>query len=83
VPIVLKYGSLILLEPSGPVQTCYGIGLPFTMKVVSRHIKTLGVGAWVGFLWTNISSVSGFCEPSNEQPGYVTGGENVDEVCRL
>jgi len=25
VPIVLKSGSLILLEPSGPVQTCNGI----------------------------------------------------------
>jgi hypothetical protein len=28
VPIVLKYGSLKLLEPSGPVQTCNGIPLP-------------------------------------------------------
>ena len=30
-PIVLKYGSLNLLEPSGPVQTCNGIALPFTV----------------------------------------------------
>ena len=28
VPIVLKYGSLNLLEPSGSVQTCNGIALP-------------------------------------------------------
>jgi hypothetical protein len=29
VPIVLKSGNLNLLEPYGPVQTCYGIALPF------------------------------------------------------
>jgi len=29
VPIVLKSGGLNLLEPSGPVQTCNGIALPF------------------------------------------------------
>ena len=29
-PIVLKSGSLKLLEPSGPVQVCNGIALPFT-----------------------------------------------------
>ena len=28
VPIVLKSGSLILLEPSGPVQACNGSALP-------------------------------------------------------
>jgi hypothetical protein len=28
-PIVLKSGSLNLLEPSGPVQACNGIALPF------------------------------------------------------
>jgi len=30
VPIVLKSGSLNLLERSGPVQACNGIALPFT-----------------------------------------------------
>ena len=30
VPIVLKSGSLNLLEPSGPVQSCNGISLPVT-----------------------------------------------------
>ena len=29
VPIVLKSGSLNLLQPSGPVQACNGIALPF------------------------------------------------------
>jgi len=28
-PILLKYGSLNLLEPSGPVQACNGIAFPF------------------------------------------------------
>jgi hypothetical protein len=28
VPIVLKSGSLRLLEPSGPVKACNGIALP-------------------------------------------------------
>jgi hypothetical protein len=31
VPIVLKSGSLNLLEPSGPVQACNGTALPFTV----------------------------------------------------
>jgi len=30
VPIVLKSGILNLLEPSGPVQACNGIALPFS-----------------------------------------------------
>ena len=31
VPIVLKSGSLNLLEPSGPVKACKGIALPLTL----------------------------------------------------
>jgi len=31
VPIVLKSGSLSLLEPSGPVQACNGIALPLSL----------------------------------------------------
>ena len=30
-PIVLKSGSLNLLDPSGPVQACDGIALPFNV----------------------------------------------------
>jgi len=33
VPIVLKYGNLNLLEPSGPVQACNGIALPLPFNV--------------------------------------------------
>jgi len=32
VPIVLKSGYFILLEPSGPVQACNGTALPFIVK---------------------------------------------------
>jgi len=32
VPIVLKYGSLSLLEPSGPVQACNGTALPLPIS---------------------------------------------------
>jgi hypothetical protein len=31
VPIVLKSGSLNLLEPSGPVKACNGIALPLPL----------------------------------------------------
>jgi len=33
VPIVLKSGSLILLEPPGPVQACNGIALPLPLPL--------------------------------------------------
>ena len=32
-PIVLKCGSLNLLEPSGPVQACNGIALPLPLPL--------------------------------------------------
>jgi len=34
-PIVLKSGSLKLQEPSGPVQACTGLALPFTSPLVT------------------------------------------------
>ena len=38
-PIVLKSGSLNLLEPSGPVQTCSGIALPsYIVHCILDHI---------------------------------------------
>ena len=43
-PIVLKSGSLNLLEPSGPVQPCNGIALPLPLsllKCTSIKILTL------------------------------------------
>jgi hypothetical protein len=35
VPIVLKSGSLNLLEPSGPVKACNGIALPLRTRRLS------------------------------------------------
>jgi hypothetical protein len=37
VPIVLKSGSLNLLEPSGPVQACGGIALPLLITWRERE----------------------------------------------
>ena len=36
VPIVLKSGSLSLLEASGPVQACNGIALTFYIRVINK-----------------------------------------------
>jgi hypothetical protein len=38
VAIVLKYWSLNLLEPSGPVQVYNGIALPFTADSELAHL---------------------------------------------
>jgi hypothetical protein len=40
VPIVLKSNSLNLLEPSGPVQACNGIALPFLRISVPDAIRS-------------------------------------------
>jgi hypothetical protein len=40
VPIILKSGSLNLLEPSGPVQACNGLALPFTFMCNKNIMKT-------------------------------------------
>jgi hypothetical protein len=36
VPIVLKSGSLNILEPSGPIQACTGISFSFYLTVGDR-----------------------------------------------
>jgi len=41
VPIVLKSGSLSLLEPSGPDQACNGIALPFYTAYIETAFKFL------------------------------------------
>ena len=40
VPIVLKSGSLTLLEPSGPVQACNRIALPFNFSKLHAILPT-------------------------------------------
>jgi len=46
VPIVLKSGSLDLLEPSGPVQVCYGIVLPFYSVTIGHLHRMLQNENW-------------------------------------
>ena len=41
VPIVLKSGSLSLLEPSGPVQACNGIALPLPLYITMRGKQSI------------------------------------------
>jgi hypothetical protein len=40
VPIVLKSGSLCLLEPSGPVQACKGIALLLPLLLIVSLLKS-------------------------------------------
>jgi len=42
VPIVLKSMSLNLLKPSGPVQACNGMALPFTCFVAYKNQNWIG-----------------------------------------
>jgi len=42
VPFFLKSGSLNLLEPSGPVQTCNGIDLPFLVVLCYSSLVVFG-----------------------------------------
>jgi hypothetical protein len=40
-PIVLKYGSLNFVEPSGHVQACAGIALPFALEAYVCSAKEI------------------------------------------
>ena len=41
VPTVLKSGSLIFLEPSGPAQACNGIALPLPFYLLNAGVRIL------------------------------------------
>jgi len=56
VPIVLKYGSLNLLEPSGPVQACNGIALPLVANKVDK--SNMAPYAYIFHEIMEISSIS-------------------------
>jgi hypothetical protein len=53
VPIVLKSGSIKLLEPSGPVQACYGLALALHICLTQIH---LDVNYILYFFLDNVSS---------------------------
>jgi len=42
-PIVLKSGSLKLLEPSGPIQSCHGIAFTVDRLTVNDYVSILDV----------------------------------------
>jgi len=52
VPIVLKSGSLNLLEALGPVQACNGIALPFMKNFEWKEIPMLSVAD--SFYWRHL-----------------------------
>ena len=67
--IVLKSGSLNLLEPSGPVQACNGIALPFTIKGKIFGKKLLNIKCAFSFSLQRLSKT--FCMVKRIQ-GYIT-----------
>jgi hypothetical protein len=44
-PIVLKSGSLNLLEPSGPVEACNGIALPLPFTRITQLVPNITAAA--------------------------------------
>ena len=49
-PIVLKSGNLNHLEPSGPVQACNGIDLPFRF-ILEKLKDNILVKKFTAFFW--------------------------------
>ena len=49
--IVMKSGSLNLLEPPGPVQASNGIALPSLKESVKTHYSCSGIYCWICFLY--------------------------------
>jgi hypothetical protein len=67
VPIVLKSGSLNLLEPSGPVEACTGIALPFmSLQIIEgerereRRLLRKHFQIRPGKKWQNVASSLSF-----------------------
>jgi hypothetical protein len=54
VPIVLKSGSLNLLEPSGPVQACNGIVFTDNINLDSNEVHVFNLKCYTHFNTTNI-----------------------------
>ena len=74
-PIVLKPGSLNLLEPAGPVQGCTGIALPLKGSLLSllpapllSHTNEIQFSAYLFkilfSLFLSAPSVFKFCRPA-------------------
>ena len=65
VPIVLKSGSLNLLEPSGPVQACNGNALPLPLHVHFRIFRVFSSQLYI------------CCFPASKKNAYRTNFLNV------
>jgi len=74
VVVCLEFGSLSLLEPSGPVQACNGIALPLHLTTHRKHIHDISavtrirrnllpsasISARAGILYVNVDHQVGF-----------------------
>jgi hypothetical protein len=69
VPTVFKSGSPNLLEPSGPVQACNGIALPFTVHDEWKNFIDGGNGLVYDFYICTIylDIIKVFYSPTNPQ----------------
>jgi hypothetical protein len=63
VPTVLKSGSLNLLEPSGPVQACNGIALPFALQLGVQAFYNVMLCRWQFPIFRASSNLLKCCEP--------------------
>ena len=73
-PIVLKFGSLNLLEPSGPAQVFNGIALPLQDTPILVHMSS-GVARVFG-----AQSEQSQCPPLKKMCELSENGDNVVTV---
>jgi hypothetical protein len=63
VPIVLKSGSLNLLEPSGPVKACNGTALALHVKISAvqvQHFPPIEPQRYLGLICTTLNVLIGY-----------------------
>ena len=75
VPIVLKSGSLNLLQPSGPVQACNGIALPLPLH--SLQLTTLTIN------YPQQRDISSYCRLQTCTQKYCTSHGGVPSTVSL
>ena len=64
--IILKYASLNVLEPSGPVQACNGIALPLPLLFTVKGACLFGTHGFLGnWLYSHLH-VTGYHDTTNQ-----------------